>query len=235
MAATPVLQIDNVTRRFGRKAAVAGISVALAPGQIQAWVGPNGSGKSTLARLGVGLLRPHSGTVRVGGADPRRSPEARRQIGYLGHQSLLYQDLTPVANLRFVADLYRLDNPSARIEAILDAAGVGPERRAPVKSLSRGMVQRVALARSLLHAPALVIWDEPLTGLDQASAARAIDLIETARRGGTAAVVISHDLPELWRLAASVQVIHRGAIQTTAHTATPLEEFRTQYAEAIRD
>lgn len=231
MADTPVLSTSNVTRRFGRKAAVAGVSLSIGPGEIHALVGPNGSGKSTLARLVVGLLRPHSGSVAVGGHDPRLSAAARRLIGYLGHQSLLYRDLTPLENLHFVASLYQLSDPNAAATAALDDAGVGPERGTPLKRLSRGMVQRVALARSLVHRPALLVWDEPLTGLDQVSVARTVALMATVRASGTAVVLISHDLAELWRVSAQVHVLHRGTVRASADTSMPLDQFRARYAE----
>ncbi len=230
---TPILQIDAVSRRFGRKTVVDGVSLDIRPGEIHALVGPNGSGKSTLARLAAGLLRPHAGTIRVAGEDPRHAAEARRHVGYVGHASLLYGDLTPVQNLRFVGQLYQLDDLDRTIAARLDQLGVGPERDVPVRSLSRGMTQRIALARSLLHRPSLLIWDEPFTGLDVASSVRAVEAIQTAHAGGAAVVVISHDLAELWRLTAAIHVLVRGALRTTADTSMVLEAFRVRYAEVV--
>lgn len=230
-----VLQLDNVTRRFGHRTVLAGVSLSVGPGEVHALVGPNGSGKSTLARLAVGLLRPHVGTVRVGSSDPRHSAEARRLVGYVGHASLLYGDLSALDNLRFVGRLYRLAFGEQAISAAFDAVGVGVERSVPVRSLSRGMTQRVALARSLLHTPALLMWDEPFAGLDTVSVTRAIGALESARARGAAVVVISHDLAELWRLETLVHVVHRGAIRLAANTSMPLDLFRSRYAEATND
>ncbi len=229
----PTLQLEAITRRFSGRTVVDDVSLAISSGEIHALVGPNGSGKSTLARLAVGLLRPHRGSVRVGGEDPRQSAEARRRVGYLGHASLLYGDLTPVENLRFVGQLYQLAALDEAIATRFDAVGVGAERDTPVRALSRGMTQRIGLARSLLHDPDLLIWDEPFSGLDLVSATRAVDAIRAAQARGAAVVVISHELTELWRLPATVHVLVRGSLRLATSTAVPLEEFRKRYAEVV--
>ena len=173
------------------------VTLTVEPGEIHLIVGPNGSGKSTLARLGVGLLRPHHGRVRIDGSDPRAVEAVRARIGYLGHESQLYDDLSPLENLRFAARLHGLDDPDRAARTALDLVGVPADRPIKVRRLSRGFVQRVALARSLVHRPALLVWDEPLTGLDAGSVGRVIDLIAAEQGRGTAVMVISHDLPEL--------------------------------------
>jgi heme ABC exporter ATP-binding subunit CcmA len=230
---TPILQIDSVSRRFGRRTVIDGVSLEVQSGEIHSLVGPNGSGKSTLARLAAGLLRPHGGAVRIGGEDPRLAAEARRRIGYLGHASLLYGDLTPAQNLHFVGQLYGLADLDRTIAGRFDQLGVGPERDTPVRALSRGMTQRVALARSLLHRPSLLIWDEPFTGLDLASAARTVEAIRAAVAEGAAVVLISHELTELWRLTARIHVLARGVLRATADTSMALEAFRARYAESV--
>lgn len=233
MAPLPLLTLSNVTRRFGRHIAVADVSLAVAPGEIHALVGPNGSGKSTLARLAAGLLRPHAGSVSVAGEDPRSAPASRRVVGYLGHQSLLYRDLTAVENLRFVAQLHGLEPPGAAVHSALDRCGVGEERHLQVGRLSRGMTQRVALARSLVQQPQIVVWDEPLTGLDQASVRRTVALADSERERGAGVVLVTHDLGELWQLPATVHVLHRGAVRRVCSTSIPLAEFEAQYREAV--
>ncbi len=230
----PLLGLDQVSRRFGNRTVVDQVTLSVKPGEFHLLVGPNGSGKSTIARLGVGLLRPHRGTARVAGADPRSSESARRLIGYLGHESQLYADLTPVENLEFAARLHGLAQIDATVAAILDRLEVAAERTIAVRRLSRGYVQRVAICRSLIHRPSLLVWDEPLTGLDQASLDRVIGLVEAVLAEGVAVVLVSHDLPELWRLAGRVHVVEQGTIRFSATTATPLAEFRRQYAEPAR-
>jgi len=206
------------------------VTLAVEAGEIHLIIGPNGSGKSTIARLGVGLLRPHGGAVRIGGLDPRTEATARARLGYLGHESQLYHDLTPLENLRFGAELLGVPDRERAVAAVLDQFGVGDPRRVAVRRLSRGYVQRVALARSVVHRPELIVWDEPLTGLDAPTVARTVEIIEAERARGAAMVVISHDLPELWRLAARVHVVHDGEIRLSTDTATSLADFQAHYA-----
>ena len=158
-ALPPLLGLDQVSRRFGTRTVVDQVTLSINPGELHLVVGPNGSGKSTIARLGVGLLRPHQGSARVAGADPRSALDARRKIGYLGHECQLYSDLSPVENLRFAARLHGLPGADEAVSAVLDRLGVGSERETPVRRLSRGYVQRVALCRSLIHRPKLLVWD----------------------------------------------------------------------------
>ncbi|MBM4187899.1 MAG: ABC transporter ATP-binding protein [Gemmatimonadetes bacterium] len=224
-----ILALDAVQRRFGSRPVVRAVSLTVHPGSSHLVVGPNGSGKSTLARLAVGLLKPHGGSVRVGGLDPRREPIARARIGYLGHQSLLYGDLTPEENLVFANRVAGRSWAKDAIGARLEQVGIGIERGVPVRRLSRGMVQRVAIARSLLHDPDLVVWDEPLTGLDQASIERTIGLLDAERNRGAATLVISHDLGPLWRPATAVHLLNGGQVVESLDTTTPLEQFRARY------
>ena len=227
------LELEQVRRRFGRRDVVAGVSLRVGAGEVRLLVGPNGSGKSTLGRLAAGLLRPTAGTVRVGGRDPRGDGGSRGEIGFVGHQSLLYEDLTPRENLGFVARLYGLDDRAGRVERELDRLGVGPERELQVRRLSRGMVQRVALARALLAQPRLVILDEPFTGLDTPSTERLVGIIHDLRGAGVALLIVSHDLEPVWRVPARVTVLHQGSVRFEADTGLDLDQFRHRYAEAI--
>ncbi len=228
-----LLAIDDVSRRFGTRTVVNRVTLTVEPGEIHLIVGPNGSGKSTLARLGVGLLRPHHGQVRIDGSDPRAVEAVRARIGYLGHESQLYDDLSPLENLRFAARLHGLDDPDGAARTALDLVGVPADRPIKVRRLSRGFVQRVALARSLVHRPALLVWDEPLTGLDAGSVGRVIDLIAALQGRGTAVMLISHDLPELWRLRAQVQVIRDGEVAHSSDTSIDLRRFRDRHGALI--
>jgi heme exporter protein A len=207
------------------------VSLDVAAGEVRLLVGPNGSGKSTLARLAAGLLKPTRGSVQVAGRDPRRDAGARRAIGFVGHQSLLYDDLTPRENLRFTARLYGL--PAAAVERALDRLAVEGERALAVRRLSRGMVQRVALARALLPSPRLLILDEPFTGLDAPSAARLAGILVEERAAGAAVLVASHVLEDAWPIATAVMVLLLGRLAFAAAGGGPLDEFRRRYAEAI--
>ncbi|MEA2402155.1 MAG: heme exporter protein [Thermoleophilaceae bacterium] len=185
------IELDGLERRFGERIALAGVSVRVEPGQTLTVLGGNGAGKSTLLRVLAGLLRPHGGSARVLDADlPRERWKLPGQIGYLGHDPLLYRDLSGRENLRYHARLHGV--PQARVDTVLRE--VGMERRAddPVRELSRGMVQRVAAARAVLHEPPLLLLDEPRANLDPAAAELLEPLIGRASR--RTRVLVSHDV-----------------------------------------
>ncbi|MHB1327009.1 MAG: ABC transporter ATP-binding protein [Gemmatimonadales bacterium] len=209
------------------------VTLAVSGGEIHLLVGPNGSGKSTLARLAVGLLRPHSGRVTVAGVDPRTVASVRAGVGFAGHEAQLYDDLSAEDNLRFAARLSGGLDPTALARAALERFGASGERRTPVRRLSRGFMQRVALARSLVHRPGLVVWDEPLTGLDAPSIRRVAGVLAEEQQRGAAVLLVSHDLPDLWPLATHVHVVVSGEIRLSTDAVMPLETFRDAYAELV--
>jgi heme exporter protein A len=182
------IELADVGRAYGERVALTGVTLGLDTGQTLAVFGSNGAGKTTLLRILATLLRPHHGDVRVLGRElPREGWAVRGKVGFLGHDPLLYRDLTARENLRFHARLH--DVAPARIDTLLEAVGL--ERRAdePVHTFSRGMVQRLAVCRAVLHEPELLLLDEPLAGLDPGAAAAVSPLIS----GGTR-VLISHDV-----------------------------------------
>jgi heme exporter protein A len=186
-----VIELEGVERRYGERLALAGVNVRLEEGQTLAVLGPNGAGKTTLLRVLAALLRPHGGVARVLGAElPRERWKVPGQVGYLGHDPLLYRELSGRENLRYHARLHGVD--AGRVEEVLGA--VGMERRAdePVRELSRGMVQRLAVARAVLHDPPLLLLDEPRANLDPAAAERLEPLI--GRASGRTRVLVSHDV-----------------------------------------
>jgi heme exporter protein A len=185
------LEVEELERRYGERAALSGVSFSLGEGQTLGLFGPNGAGKSTLLRVLATLLRPHAGRVRVLGADlPGEAWRVRGRVGYMGHEPLLYRELSGRENLLFHARLHRVDE--ARVPELI--AAVGMQRRAddPVRELSRGMVQRLAAARALLHDPPLLLLDEPYSGLDPPARALLDPLI--GRTSGRTRVLVSHDL-----------------------------------------
>jgi heme exporter protein A len=186
-----LLELQDVEARYGQVRALHGVSLAVEEGQIVAVLGANGAGKTTLLRVLAGLLRPHAGSARVLSAElPRERWKVPGQVGYLGHEPLLYRDLTGRENLRYHARLHGLDG--SRVEKLL--AAVGMDRRAddPLHDLSRGMVQRLAAARALLHDPPLLLLDEPRAHLDPAAAELLEPLI--GRGSGRTRVLVSHDV-----------------------------------------
>jgi heme exporter protein A len=186
-----MITLESVERRFGERVALRDVTVRVGEGQTLVVFGPNGAGKTTLLRVLAGLLRPHGGSATVVGADlPGESWKLRGKVGYVAHEPLLYRDLTPRENLRFHARLHAVT--AARIDAVLHAVGMIERADDPLDELSRGMVQRVAAARAVLHDPPLLLLDEPWAGLDPS----AIELLEPVigRTGGKTRVVVTHDV-----------------------------------------
>jgi heme exporter protein A len=183
--------LEGVGRSYGERVALAGVTLRLPPGRTLAVFGANGAGKTTLLRVLATLLRPHAGRAAVlGRALPDEAWAVRGRIGLLAHEPLLYRDLTVAENLRFHARLHRVDG--GRAQALLERVGLAGRADEPVSALSRGMVQRVALCRAVLHEPALLLLDEPLANLDPGAAAAVAPLI--GRDAGPARVLVSHDL-----------------------------------------
>jgi heme exporter protein A len=182
------IELADVGRAYGERVALAGVTLELEEGKTLAVFGANGAGKTTLLRILATLLRPHRGEVRVLGRElPREGYAVRGRVGFLGHDPLLYRDLTARENLRFHARLHRV--PFARIDTLLEAVGLERRGDEPVHTFSRGMVQRLAVCRTVLHEPELLLLDEPLAGLDPGAAAAVAPLLS----GGTR-VLISHDV-----------------------------------------
>jgi heme exporter protein A len=183
--------VNGLTRRYGDRVALDRVSFALAPGQTLAVLGPNGAGKTTLLKVLATLLRPHEGDVRVlGSALPGEAWKVRGQVGYLGHEPALYRSLTARENLQFAARLHGVE--PARVDALLDAVGLARRADDRVEEFSRGMRQRIAAARAVLHDPPLLLLDEPLSALD----VRAVELLEPliGRASGRTRVLVTHDV-----------------------------------------
>jgi heme exporter protein A len=188
--AAPAIELDGLTRRYGDREALADVSLTLDAGRTLVVFGPNGAGKTTLLRVLATLLRPHGGAARVLGHElPDASWAVRGHVGFLGHASLLYRDLTARENLAFHARLHGA--PAARVDALLDAVGLAARADDPVHTYSRGMVQRAAVARAVLHDPELLLLDEPTANLDPHAAELVEPLIGAA--SGRTRVITSHD------------------------------------------
>lgn len=211
--AAPAVAARKLSRRFGHTLALRGVDLTIPPGELVVLFGPNGAGKTTLLRLLCGLLRPSSGDVLVMGLSTRREPEkARRRLGYIAHASFLYRGLTARENLAFYARLYAVPGPAGRIAALLERVGLTTRASDPVRTYSRGMLQRLSIARALLHEPDILFLDEPYTGLDrEASAILGTVLQETRSRKGTI-LMVTHDLERGLSLASRVLLLSRGRL-----------------------
>ncbi len=181
---TPMIALSKLTKSFGSKYALRGVDLRVMPGESLVIFGPNGAGKSTLIRILSSLSRPSSGTVHIGGLDLATHADGiRRYLGVVSHAPLLYDSLTAEENLRFFAGLYGMSKPEPRIAAMLEQVGLTTRRGDLVRTFSRGMVQRLAIARALLHDPLLLLLDEPDTGLDPQAAEMLHDLLVQVSRG----------------------------------------------------
>jgi heme exporter protein A len=187
----PAIELEDVGRAYGERTALAGVTLTLEPGRTLAVFGANGAGKTTLLRILATLLKPHAGRARVLGRDlPADGWAVRGRVGLLAHDPLLYRELSARENLRFHARLHGVD--AARVEVLLAAVGMARRGDEPLRTLSRGMAQRVAICRAVLHEPELLLLDEPLANLDPGAAGAVEPLI--GRSAGVARVLISHDV-----------------------------------------
>ena len=185
------IELDGLERRYGERVALAGVTARVDEGQTLAVLGGNGAGKTTLLRVLAGLLRPHGGTARVLDASlPAERWKLPGKVGYLGHDPLLYRDLTGRENLRYHARLHGV--ALERVNVVLGQVGMDRRADDPIRELSRGMVQRIAVARAVLHEPPLLLLDEPLANLDPAAAELLEPLI--GRASGRTRVLVSHDV-----------------------------------------
>jgi heme exporter protein A len=211
--------------------ALRGVDLAVRPGEFITIVGPNGAGKTTLLRILATLSRPTHGQVSIAGHRlPAGSDQARRQIGLLSHQPLLYGDLTAEENLRFFGKMYDVQRLEARIVELLDQVELRDRRADRARTFSRGMQQRLAIARALLHDPAVVLLDEPFTGLDPRASDRLEELLHLLRDGQRTVVMTIHDLERGWAMCDRALVLARGKIVYEARTAeVDVTTFRREF------
>lgn len=216
-----MIEIRDLTRSFGPHIALDGVTLSVEAGEFVTLVGPNGAGKTTLLRILATLLRPTSGTVRIAGLDSARDgAEVRRRIGFLSHRLLLYEDLTAEQNLRFYARLYGLTDAAPRIDELLERVGLAHRRHDLVRTFSRGMQQRLAVARAVIHRPSLLLLDEPYTGLDP-QAAEALNGLLTGLAGeGCTILLTTHDLERGLAVGSRIVVLSRGRVVHDAPAAT---------------
>ena len=211
----PMIETRNLVKAYGLLPALRKLNLTIARGEFVALLGPNGSGKSTLLRLLCGLGKPTAGAIFVGGWElPGEAAAVRAQIGLVSHKALLYENLTARENLRFFAALYNLPSSTrdARIQTMLDRVGLARRAHDVVRTYSRGMLQRLSIARALLHDPHVLLMDEPYTGLDQDASLTLDALVVEAQNEGHTIVMATHDLERAARLAGRVVILARGEV-----------------------
>ncbi len=209
----PLIEVVSLRKAFGRHRVLKGIDLAIEAGSSVVMFGPNGAGKTTFLRILSTLSKPTSGTVRVSGVDIKDNPEGIRQfLGLVTHAPLLYTDLSAQENLVFYARLYGIDTPEKRIQELLERVGLLHRRYDLVRTFSRGMVQRMAIARALLHNPPILLLDEPDTGLDPQAAEMMTDFLREIGGSERTVIMTTHHLERGLELADRVLILHGGTI-----------------------
>ena len=231
----PAVHAVSLAKNFGKRVAVAGVDLTLSAGECLALFGPNGAGKTTLLRLIAGLLKPTAGAVRVQGVDIRRDARARAAVGLISHQSMLYSPLTALENLEFVARLYGLPDPRTAALEALQAIGMRERAQTPVRTLSRGLQQRVSIARATVHAPTVVLLDEPYSGLDEAGAAALTKLLQSLRARGATLIVVTHNVGEGLALATHAAIMTGGRFARLEQRGDARGFDAQRYAAEYRD
>lgn len=209
----PHVRLAGIRKTFGHFAALQNVTCSIAPNEVVALFGRNGAGKTTLLKILALLMRPSGGVYELRGEDARgHREEACEQIGFISHQTYLYSDLTAHENLKFFGSMYGIDNLEERIHGVLDEVHLWDRRQERVRGFSRGMQQRLSLARTFLHDPALLLLDEPYTGLDPIAAELLDRLIERFREEGRTVVLTTHNLDLRLRAVNHVVVLERGGV-----------------------
>ena len=208
-----MIEVRRLVKTFGLKPVLRGLDLHLEPGEFVALLGPNGAGKTTLLRILASLARPSLGEVRLAGHRlPGEAAAVRRILGVVSHQPLLYGDLTAEENLRFYAQMYGLPQAGRRIDEVLAVIGLDRRRRDRVREYSRGMQQRLAIGRAVLHDPQILLFDEPHTGLDQEASSMLDGVLRQVAGRGRTVLMTSHDLLRAADLASRIDILSGGVI-----------------------
>src|SRR5499427_4148907 len=207
------LESEDIRKTFGHFTALAGVTLNVERGEFVALFGRNGAGKTTFLKVAATLVRHTHGKLRVEGVDISEEPEkARRHIGFLSHNTYLYRDLNAVENLRFFARLYGVSDVEPRIHKLLERVGLHRRKSDPVRSFSRGLHQRLGLARVMLHDPSVILLDEPYTGLDANAVDMLNGLLDEAAAAGKTVILTTHDFDQGIRAATRAVIIDRGKV-----------------------
>jgi heme exporter protein A len=215
-----MIKVRKLVKRFGLKPVLRGLDFDVQKGEFVAILGPNGAGKTTFLRILASLSKPTVGEVWISGYRlPQQASLIRRVLGVVSHQPLLYGDLTAEENLRFYGRMYDLPNLLARVEEGLRIVGLLEQRKDLVRQYSRGMQQRLAIARAILHDPEILLFDEPHTGLDQDAAAMLDGVLQEVAAVGRTVVMTSHDLARSADLASRIDILSKGVIAASVSSS----------------
>ncbi len=226
------LASQDIQKKFGHFTALAGVTLEVPKGEFVTLFGRNGAGKTTFLKIAATLMRPTHGSFWIEGIDIRKEPEkARRNIGFLSHNTFIYRDLSAIENLRFFCRLYGADLSDDRLMGLLERFGLRRRANDTVRNFSRGLQQRVGIARVLLHDPQLILLDEPYTGLDAQAVSMLNETLDEIVKAGRTVILTTHDLEQGLRAASRVLIMDRGKIVLSAEARDP--EVRETYARLI--
>ncbi len=212
-----MIKVRRLVKRFGIKTILRGLDFDVQPGEFVALLGPNGSGKTTFLRILASLSHPSLGEVYIAGYRlPHQAAAVRARLGVVSHLPLLYGDLTAEENLRFYGRMYGVLSLDRRISAVLEMTGLEPRRRDLVRTFSRGMQQRLAIGRAVLHDPEVMLFDEPYTGLDQDASVMLDEVLRSVAAQGRTIVMTSHDLVRAEYLATRFDILSHGVVAASA-------------------
>jgi heme exporter protein A len=233
----PSIEVKGLTMTFGHVKALKGIDLRLHTGEFMTIFGPNGAGKTTLIKILSALLRPTSGVVRITGRElPKESDEIRKKIGLLSHNSFLYANLSARENLDFYSRIYGMKRAGERIGAVLDEVGLTPKRDDLVKTYSRGMVQRLAIARTILLEPEIIFLDEPYTGLDQHAAVTLRKILARLHDGRRSIILTTHNIARGLELCDSVVIQVSGVtVYNDSSSSIDKGDFEALYFKNVED
>lgn len=232
-----MIEVRQLTRRFGLKTVLRQLDFSVEPGEFVALLGPNGAGKTTFLRILASLTRPSAGVVRIGGYFlPQQAALVRQKLGFVSHQPLLYGDLTAEENLRFYGKIYTVASLEEQVDKVLRMVDLANRRKDLVRTYSRGMQQRLAIARAVIHSPDLLLLDEPHTGLDQEACEMLDQALREVSAQGRTVVMTSHDLVRAADLATRMDVLSRGAIVASIRRADlGDDQLLAFYRQAVRE
>ncbi|MFZ3063444.1 MAG: ABC transporter ATP-binding protein [Actinomycetota bacterium] len=208
-----MLSATNITKHFGRRQVLKGVDLALERGKITAILGPNGAGKTTLIKILSTLNRADSGSISIDGIDTMKEPQrVRRKLGFLAHEPLLYMELTPLENLKLFGELYRVNHHETDLRKRLSDVGLLPFAHSEIRFFSKGMLQRLAIAKALIHDPELVFLDEPFAGLDATARTFVLNFLKGSKDKNKAVLLVSHDVELAYSVADEFALLFGGKI-----------------------
>jgi heme exporter protein A len=229
---TLALESQDIQKKFGHFTALGGVSIQIPRGEFVTLFGRNGAGKTTFLKIAATLMRPTHGTLHIEGIDIHKEPEkARRHIGFLSHNTFIYRDLSAIENLRFFCRLYGVDASNDRLMGLLERVGLRRRANDAVRAFSRGLQQRMGIARVLLHDPSLILLDEPYTGLDAQAVAMLNVVLDEIIASGRTVILTTHDLEQGLRAATRAMVMDRGKVVLSSEARDPA--IRDAYSRLI--